>query len=549
MASQGKKNTFFGGVATLATGVIIVKLIGALYKIPLANILGETGFSYFNTAYNVYNVLLMISTAGLPVALSKTVSEANALGRTNQVHRVFRVALTTFLILGALSTLIMFIGAGPITEFMGSPDSRASVRALAPAALFVCCMAAFRGYFQGHGNMVPTSVSQVVEALCKLVLGLALAYLLAKQSIALASAGAILGVTIGTFVALLLLVFIFARSGGLAQSRSDDVPESSGAILRTLVSIAIPITIGSSVTNIVYLVDNGLILNQLQNSLGMTQNQADSLYGIYSAAGTLYSLPSSLMIPFTASILPAVSACRSRRDKLGASRVSESAMRMGMLIALPAGFGLTALARPITAMLYPRYDNAIAGGCLAWLGIASIFVCIMLLSNSILQAHGMVNLPVAIAAIGGIIKLSVNYVLVGIESINVVGAAIGTLCCFAVVALLDLFVIHRIIPSPPRISRIFVKPVAASAIMAAAAWAANGLLAKLLGMLAPFQAVDAAGAVTGLSRMGIVLSTLGGIGVGGIVYLILVVALHVISKDDLALMPHGDKLAKLLRVR
>lgn len=546
MASKGKQNTFFGGVATLAVGVVIVKLIGALYKIPLANILGQEGNSYFNTAYNIYNVLLTISTAGLPVALSKTISEANALGRYNQVNRVFRVALTTFLVLGSLSALIMFFGAGAITQIIGSPDATASVRALAFACLFVCSMSAFRGYFQGHGDMAPTSSSQVIEAAIKLVLGLALAALLARQSKALASAGAILGVTIGTAVALAFLLFLFSRRR--ERRKSDDVPDSSKKIFITLISVAIPITIGSSVTNIVYLIDNGLILNQLKNALGMAQETADALYGIYAAAGTLYSLPSSLMIPFTASILPAVAAARSRHDHLEASRVSESAMRIGMLLALPAGFGLTALAGPICAMLYPGYDNDVAGGCLAWLGIASIFVCIMLLSNSILQAHGIVNLPVVIAAIGGLIKLGVNYTLVAVPSLNVVGAAIGTLCCFGAVACMDLFVIHRVVPAPPRLDRIFVKPLIASAIMAVAAWAFHGLLAKVLSLISAFQAVDETGVVTGLSRIGNALATLGGIGVGVIVYLILIVALKTISREDLALMPKGDKLAKLLRL-
>lgn len=547
MANQAKKSTFFGGVATLATGVVIVKLIGALYKIPLANVLGEEGNGYFTTAYNIYNVFMTISTAGLPVALSKAVSEANTLGRYNQVNRVFRVALGTFLVLGLLSTLIMFFGAGPITELIGTSGAYASVRALAPAALFVCCMAAFRGYFQGHGNMAPTSTSQIIEASIKLVVGLALAFMLARQSKELASAGAILGVTLGTTAALVYLLFVFSRLRERRQS--DDRPDSSKRIFLSLIAVAIPITIGSSVTNIVYLIDNGLILNQLQNALGMTEDAANALYGNYGAVSSLYQLPSALMIPFTASILPAVAAARSRRDHQGASRVSESAMRVGMLLALPAGFGLTALAGPITAMLYPRYDNTVAGGCLAWLGIASIFVCIMLLSNSILQAHGMVNLPVVIAAIGGVIKLGVNYVLVGVESINVVGAAIGTLLCFAVVALMDLFVIHRVVPAPPRMDRIFIKPVIASALMAAAAWAVHGLLTKVLALIGPFQAVDAAGAVTGLTRMGGALATLGGIGMGVVVYVALIVVLRAISRDDLALMPKGDKLAKLLHIQ
>lgn len=547
MASQAKKNTFFGGVATLATGVVIVKLIGALYKIPLANILGELGNGYFTTAYNIYNVFLTITTAGLPVALSKTISEANALGRYNQVRQVFKVAVGTFLALGLISTLIMFFGAEGITNIMGDPDASASVRSLAPATLFVCSMAAFRGYFQGHGDMSPTSISQIIEASIKLVVGLALASLLAAQGPVYSSAGAILGVTLGTVVACVYMLNVFVRKREMRPSK--DRPDSAQRVLRNLITIAVPITIGSSVTNVVYLIDNGLILNQLQASLHMTREEAMALYGNYGAAGNLYNLPSSLMIPFTASILPAVSAALSRRDKLGASKVAESAMRIGMLLALPAGFGLSALAKPITAMLYPKYNNDLCGGSLMWLGLASIFVCIMLLSNAILQAHGIVNLPVAFAAAGGVIKLVVNYTLVGIESISVVGAAIGTLCCFAVVAGMDLFVIHRIIPAPPRLDRVFIKPLIASAVMAAAAWAFHGLLTIVLGMLPPFQAVNEAGVVEGLSRTGGAIATLGGIGAGAVIYVILIVALRAISKDDLALMPKGEKLARLLRAK
>ncbi len=547
MANQGKKNTFFGGVATLATGVIIVKLIGALYKIPLANILGEEGNGYFGTAYNIYNVFLTITTAGLPVALSKAISEANELGRYNQVRRISKVALCTFLTLGLLSTVIMFFGAEAISGIMNNPDAAASVRALAPAVLFVCSMAAFRGYFQGHGDMAPTSVSQIIEASIKLVVGLMLAQMLAAQSASLASAGAILGVTLGTVVACMYMLNVYVRKREVRPAGDKAAPASR--IFLSLIATAVPITLGSSVTNIVYLIDNKLVLGQLQNVLGMSKETASALYGNYNAAGNLYNLPSSLMIPFTASILPAVAAARSRHDKLGASRVAESAMRVGMLIAMPAGLGLTALAKPITAMLYPSYNNDLCGGSLMWLGLASIFVCIMLLCNAILQAHGVVNLPVAIAIVGGVIKLGINYTLVAIPSINVVGAAIGTLVCFAVVACLDLVVIRRIIPTPPRLDRIFVKPLIASVVMAAAAWAVHGLFAKLLGLLPAFQAIDAEGVVTGLSRMGNALATVAGIGVGVVVYAALILSLRAISKDDLALMPKGDKLGKLLHIQ
>lgn len=546
MAKQAKQSTFFGGVATLAVGVILVKLIGALYKIPLANVLGDEGNGYFTTAYNVYNVLLMISTAGLPVALSKTVSEANAVGHYNQVYRVFRVALFTFLTLGACFAALMFSLAGPISTFIGTPGAYASIRALAPAVLLVCAMAAFRGFAQGHGDMRPTATSQVIESALKLVIGLALAYLLAGQSVELAAAGAILGVTIGAFFGLLFLIFTYLRQYRASERLSSDQPQSDRTILTRLVAIAIPITISSSVSNVVSLLDNGLVLHQLQ-AQGMDYQTATALYGTYGTSVNLYNLPAALMIPFTAPLIPAVAACRNRRDHRGASRVAESGLRVGMLLALPAGLGLLALAAPISVMLYPEYDVAITGPCTAILGVASIFVCIMLLCNSILQAHGVVNLPIAIAIIGGIIKLAVNYVLVRNPAVGVTGAAVGTLFCFGAVAAMDLFVLQRMIPTPPRLNRIFAKPLAAAAMMGLAAWAVHGLLSRLLPLFPAFQMVAEDGQVA-LSRLGGAAATLGGIGVGAVVYLALILLLRAISKDDLSLMPKGDRLARLLRI-
>lgn len=158
-------NTFFGGAAILAASIAVVKVIGALYKIPLGRILGDVGFGHFNNAYAIYNLLLMISQAGLPVAMSKTISEANALGRRNQVSRVFRVALTAFLVLGIASSLIMFLFAQPLANLQGDSLAAPAVRVMALSCFFVCVMSAYRGYAQGHSDMVPTAVSQVLEAL------------------------------------------------------------------------------------------------------------------------------------------------------------------------------------------------------------------------------------------------------------------------------------------------------------------------------------------------------------------------------------------------
>ena len=200
VAQTQKQNSFFGGAAILAAGILIVKLIGMFYKIPLINIIGEAGAADFNNAYNIYAVLLTVSTAGLPVAVSKLVSEANALNRRNQVRRTFRLALVLFLTLGLISFLVMFFRADALAGMMNDSKAAAGIRALAPAVVCVGCLAALRGYSQGHSNMAPTSVSQIIEALCKLAVGLGLAFWLVKQGKDpdVAAAGAITGVTVGT---------------------------------------------------------------------------------------------------------------------------------------------------------------------------------------------------------------------------------------------------------------------------------------------------------------------------------------------------------------
>ncbi|MEM5779917.1 MAG: oligosaccharide flippase family protein, partial [Lawsonibacter sp.] len=175
------QNTFFGGAAILAVGIFVVKIIGMFYKIPLLNIIGEEGSADFTNAYNIYAVLLTISTAGLPVAVSKLVSEANALGRRRQVDKVFRISLGAFLLLGVLSFLVMFFGADQLAALMNDSLAAPGIRALSPAVICVGCLAALRGYAQGHSNMTSTSVSQIIEALCKLVVGLALAAYVMQQ--------------------------------------------------------------------------------------------------------------------------------------------------------------------------------------------------------------------------------------------------------------------------------------------------------------------------------------------------------------------------------
>ena len=592
--AAAKPNTFFGGAAILAMGILVVKVIGLFYKIPLVNIIGSEGSADFNNAYNIYSVLLTISTAGLPVAVSKMVSEANALGRQNQVHKVFRLSLAAFLTLGVVSFLIMYFGSEQLAGMMHDSLAAAGIRALAPAVICVGCLSAFRGYAQGHGNMTPTAVSQILEALCKLVIGLGLAYWLVRagQPSHVAAAGAITGVTVGTILALAYMIFNFVSTRMRVEKDTQDAPDSARRILSTLMKIAIPITISSSMVGIVTVIDSALVQGQIQkvlisdpDSWALYQQVVDfapleaardawqqavssgaaaeavsqlygavelaaenisrSLYGNYSGALTIYNLPLSLMAAITASVIAAVSAALARRDRRGAARITGSALRITALLAFPMGVGLFVLGTPIIRLIFPELDASVAGPLLSTLGIASIFVCLMLVCNSVLQAHGFINLPVVIMALGGVVKIVTNYNLVAVPTIGISGAPVGNVLCFGLCMVLDLVVIARVIHGRPDYLPLLAKPAAAAGVMGLGAWAVYGLLSKLLS----YEEVTQAGeTIQTLGKTGNGIAVMGAILIAVIIYAVLVVALRAISREDLSLMPKGDKIAKILRL-
>ena len=534
-SEKQKQNTMFGGVAVLAVGIAIVKLIGALFKIPLFNVLGESGATDFNNAYAIYSVLLTISTAGLPVALSKTVSEANTLGRVNQKQKVFRVALTAFLAMGLVSFGVMWFGADRLAALMNNSHAAPGIMALAPAVVCVGCLSAFRGYAQGHMNMTPTAVSQIIEALCKLFLGLGLAAIVMRGGFAFvprgertsfAAAGAITGVTVGTVLALAYMTVNYLSARPRLGQTGVDRPDSAGDIFANLMRIAVPITLSTSLVPIINVLDNSLVLGQLQDALGMTEAASRALYGNYAVAVSLHNLPGSFMTAFTAAIIPAVSAALARRDGGGAARITGSVLRITALLAMPMGVGLTVMAEPIMRLLYPGYDVTITGPLLSVAGLAAICVCLVLVSNSVLQAYGHVNLPIVTTLIGGAVKVLSNYHLVAIPEINIHGAPMGLLMCYAVTLTLNLVLLRRTANGIGRYMSMFGKPLVASAVMGGAAWAVYGLSAGLLGNA---------------------LTLLVAIGVAVVVYLVLVLALRAVSRDDVMLMPKGEKIAKILR--
>ncbi len=545
------KNTMFGGVAILAAGIAIVKVIGALFKIPLFNILGDAGSTDFYNAYSIYAVLLTIATAGLPVALSKTVSECNALGNQNQKQKVFRVALSAFLTVGILFFLVMWFGADRLAAAMNNTHAAPGIKALAPAVVCVGCLSAFRGYAQGHMNMTPTSVSQIIEAFCKLVLGLALAAIIMSPAFpvaaeeernSLAAAGAIVGVTAGTILALVYMVTNFLRTRTRTASVSHDNPMPGGQILKNLLRIAVPITLSTSLVPLINVLDNALVQGRLQDALGMSEQASRALYGNYTVAISLYNLPSSFMTALTAAIIPAVSAALIRGDRKGSAQITGSVLRITALLSVPMGVGLLALSGPIMRLLYPNYDVALTGPMLAILGPAAICVCLVLVCNAVLQANGYVSLPIITTLLGGAAKLTANYLLVSIPDVHVFGAPVGTLLCYVVVLVLDLIALKHIVPEVGSYLRVFAKPMFAGVVMGGGAWAAYGLLERVLIALGMIQETG----VQALSRTGNAVAAFGAIGAAVIIYFVLVLLTRAVSKEDLLLMPKGEKIANFL---
>ena len=257
---------------------------------------------------------------------------------------------------------------------------------------------------------------------------------------------------------------------------------------------------------------------------------------------SIYNLPASLMTAITASVIPAVSGALARRDKRGASRVAGSSLRITALLACPMGVGLLVLGEPIIRLLYPKLEAGLAGPLLSALGVAAVFVCLMLVCNSIIQAYGFVNVPILVMVGGGVVKIFANYNAVAMPRVGIYGAPLGNILCFGLCLLLDLIIIARAVPRHPRYLDVFLKPMIASAAMGAAAWAVYGLASKVLSSV-PEGETEAV-----LSRAGSVISVMGAIGVAMAVYFGLVIALRAISRDDLSLMPKGDKIARLLHL-
>ena len=524
-----RKQNFLQGTLLLAMSTAIVKVIGAFYSIPLNAIIGPEGFSYYSTAYEIYTVLLMISTAGLPVAMSRMVSAASSLGHYRQVRRIYTVSKTIFLTLGLIGAGLMTVFCRQLAAFQEQPDAWAAIAALGPSCFLICLMSTYRGFFQGQSNMMPTSVSQVLEAITKLVVGLSFALLLLwyTQSFALAAGGAIFGVTMSCLVSSLYLNHCFRKSyRNLPQS--TDTPDSGRDIAKGLLAIAIPITLGSAGLQILTVLETKIYMSQLL--VQMTQDQADLQKGIYNFTQKIFNMPCAFITPITVSVIPALTAQITAGNRKEAKATEESAIRVMALIAMPCAFGLAVLAEPVTALLggYTGDRLVLATRLMTVLGFSIMFNAIVLVTTSIMQAHGHVNRPVINMLIGGLVKLAAVFILTGNPHIGILGTPIGTLLCYLCICLLNITSIRHLFQETPAILKNLLRPFLAAALMGAVTYGA------WLGLK---QVFDSRLILCGAP-----------IAVGAAVYVLLVIKLKAITRADCLLLPKGEKIANLLKL-
>ena len=573
-ASQTKNSqSFLEGALILVFATAVVKIIGVIFKVPISWLLKEEGFAYFSLAYAVFTPLYSLAMAGLPVAVARMVSENSAKGNFRDVKKILRISTAAFTVTGGFCSILMLLGAGAYSNYIiKTPAAFLSIICLSPAVFFCCMMSSRRGYYEGLKNMYPTALSQMFEAVAKLVFGLLFSWLVifigtsqfensktvfgtacesleAAMSIIypFAAAAAIFGVTLSTFIgAAYLHIRHKIKGDGITEEMLSKAPPSKSGkeILRSLIGIAIPVSLGTLATTITSFIDSSSIMNRLdfvmqenpQVVYEMYKGLADKatdvpafLFGAYSYTTSIFSLVPTITTAFAISALPSVTSAWTLGDKTQTQKSVETVLRITSLVAFPGGIGIAVLSKPILQILYPFPTQAlgveIAAPALSMLGIAVIFVALIAPINSMLQAIGRVDVPVKLMLVGGVIKIVTNFILVSIPSINVKGAPVGTILCYIFLFVASLIIISKQIGSAPKIRNTFLKPFAAAAVCGLSA----ALSYKLFSMFISDK-----------------ISTVISIIFAVIIYAICLLLFKAIAKDDIIMLPKGKKIVKIL---
>lgn len=531
MSSVKTKDSFLKGAFILGMAGILVKIMGAFFRIPLGNLIGSEGMAYYQAAYPVYTLFLTLATAGFPTALAKLVSEKNAIGDHKGAHKIFKVSYTVLFMTGILAFLVFFFGSDFIVNnLMGNPGAKSAMLAIAPALIFVPLMSSYRGYFQGQRDMNKIAISQIAEQLFRVILGIGLAYFLMQSyGPELGAAGAIMGATIGAVASILYLIFAYIKG---SKQRKIDIKnskhfrdESVMTVLKKLLVVAIPITIGASVMPLVNMIDSIIVVKRLVVA-GFTENQALSLFGqLTGMATSIINLPSVITVAMSMSLVPAISEAFALGNKAKARKDTKSAIKVTLLIVLPCAFGMASLATPIMQLLYPKEPTSV-GTILLFLTPCVVLLGLIQSMNGILQGMGKPMIPVIALVIGMIFKIIISYTLTAIPSINVLGSAIGTVSAYLIAVLIELACIKKAMGVKFSYKEFIIKPL---------------ITVITMFVSVKFSYTFIAGIIGGK------LATLVSIAIGGLVYGVVLIGIGGINKDEILTMPKGNKIYTVLR--
>lgn len=521
--------SFVKGAAILGLAGIIVKILGAFFRIPLGNFIGSKGMSYYQGAYAFYNQMLVVATAGIPTAIAKIISERLAVGNEKGANRVLRVATYLMLTIGTFTALTMFFAAPMLSAKTGNDGSKYAMLTLVPALFFVSMMAVYRGYFQGRQMMEPYAISQVIEQFFRVIGGLTLAIVCLGSGLQYAAAGATLGASIGSGAGLLCIFYMYRRFTKKHKDllkEGDDQKEAWQKILGEILWIAIPITIGASVMPVMSITDASIVIIRLR-SIGIDPETAKSLYGQLSGfAQSIVNLPQIITAAVQISIVPAIANLRVKGDREGMSHNIETGLRLAMIIGLPCAVGIALLSEPIIRLLYPLQPDVwvTTGRILGIYGWGIIFLSMYQITTGMIQGLGKPVLPAIFLLVGAVLKIVLTYVLVAVPALNVSGAAMSTIFAFAVAASLNVAYILTRKEVHVSYSKVFIRPVIDVVAMGLVVLLSHKLLASVIA-----------------GRLATVLAIM----LGGFVYVIMLFVTDTITDEDMAMIPGGGKLKRL----
>ncbi len=525
-----EKKSFVKGAVILGIAGLLCKIIGAFFRIPLRNMMGVAGMTYYSTVYPYYSWLLVVSSAGLPTAISKLVAERVTLGDYDGAKRVFRKSMLLLTGIGVVTTALMFFGADFLAAATNCPGAEKSFRALAPALLFVSVMCAYRGYLQGLQQMTGTALSQLMEQVGKLVIGLFLVKILLPQGYDVAAMGALLGITASEILALLVIMGFYIankRKNVETQGHVQFTEKTDEHIIGTVLRIAIPVTIGASIMPMTGIVDTLLIKN-IMLSTGFTRAYADTCFAVFRTdVSTIINMPAVLTVALAMSLVPAISQANAHKNLSAVRRVSLLGLKLALIVGLPCAVGLYVMGGNVIDFLFKSnaQELEIGTALMKSSAIGIVFLSLVQTMTGCIQGYGKPIVPVINLGVGAVVKIVVMVLLMRNSDINIQGASISTVACYAVAGVLDTIWLVRKTKLNLNVWQVFGKPVVASVVMGAAVYFSGVFLQ---------------------SRFSTTVATLGAVCIGVVIYGALVVALRMFSKEDLKFIPGGKRLSRIL---